>query len=118
MDAMSSNLRRFNVLKQSLILAALLVPSASFAADQTLTDSSDGSEKSICEAISEDQYRCAQAWAICHRDPVDGRCERSGSGGTYGCGAIFNPTACNNSPYGCVWDQSDPTGARCESLGD
>jgi hypothetical protein len=99
------------------VLAALVVCPAVLA-DEPANNSSDTSEKSICEAIAEDSFRCAQAWQICHWDPVDGRCERNPSPTGGGCSQYFNPAACNAAPFGCVWDWKDPTGPRCEALGD
>jgi len=102
------------MLKRSLILAALLVPTAALAADQSPGDQSDGSEKSICEQIGINQFQCAQAFAICHWDPVDGRCEHNP--GPSNCGDAFDPASCSAKP-GCFWDMADPLGPRCESLG-
>lgn len=100
------------MLKQILMIAALLVPSAAFAADQTPADPVDGTEKTICEAIGTDQFRCAQAFAICHWDPVDVRCEHNGGSR---CDQYHDQNGCNAN--NCVWDKEDPLGPRCEALG-
>ncbi|MFT3764853.1 MAG: hypothetical protein QM820_04950 [Minicystis sp.] len=111
------------MLNRIMLCAALLAPASAFAADEVPDDqaecSEDSSEKSICEQIGVNAFKCSQAWQICHWDPVDGRCERNpptpGSGPLVGCSAIVNPFVCNAQPN-CQWDAGDPLGPRCESL--
>lgn len=98
------------MLKQILLVcAALLIPSAAFADDQTPED--DGSaEKDLCNDLGRDQYKCSLRSDICFWDSSDQRCEWVNDPGF--CPQIFNPNSCNSVPM-CFWDTSDQ---RCERL--
>ncbi|WP_437317002.1 hypothetical protein [Sorangium sp. So ce385] len=102
------------MLNRIVLFVALLAPATALAADQAAVDEADGSEKSICDQIGPDPDKCAQAWRYCHWDARDGRCENNVP--VSGCYSIFDPHACN-ATFGCVWDEEDPLGARCEPTG-
>jgi hypothetical protein len=102
------------MLKTMMLGVAILVPGAALAAAPTPGGRGDASVESICDQIGPDAYKCSQAWRYCHWDPLDGRCENNVP--TSGCYQIGDPYQCNQAP-GCVWDQEDPNGPRCEPTG-
>ncbi len=99
------------MLKRILLCAALLVPSAALAADQTPEDRSDGSEKHMCDVIGPDYGKCMAASRYCFWDPVDYRCEALNPG-FLSCGGYADPGLCNADPH-CFWDPAD---VRCETV--
>jgi hypothetical protein len=109
--------------KLMLILGALAVSQAALADDFT-EGVDDGTDKSICEsikptaltpaAVAAAQAKCLSSFN-CVWDAVDIRCETNPILPGTGCASITNPVTCNSLP-GCVWDASDPGGARCEPI--
>jgi hypothetical protein len=111
------------LLSKIVICAALLVPAAAFAADQTTEDPAQGPDKSICDFIrpldplNQDDvlraaYRCGQS-PMCKWDDDDRRCEPFDGHGF--CYHVGDPSTCNATP-GCVWDLGEQPAPRCEPL--
>jgi hypothetical protein len=97
------------MLKRIIICAALVTPSAVFAADLTPGDQPNGSEKDLCNDLGTNEAACHLRPDICFWDTSDKRCEW-----------IIDPQHCATYPEnvcrtvaGCFWDTSD---VRCERL--
>jgi hypothetical protein len=95
------------MLKLIVVCAALLIPSAAFAAGQLSGDPSDGCEKNICEDIGRNRFKCEQA-PQCFWDTTDQRCEWIQD--PWQCGTYLTPISCVSDPE-CFWDAGD---VRCE----
>jgi hypothetical protein len=89
--------------RKILIICGVLFSAKSFAFSQ----------KSICNQIGADRYKCEQAGSICFWDDEDQRCEALRTPAR--CAQYnYSPSACNASS-GCAYDDEDQ---RCEEFGN
>lgn len=100
------------MVKQVLIVAALLVSSAALAAAQIPAAPVDGAEKEICHIIGADQATCLAASSTCEWDNEDSRCEPLAN---TKCRSVFDQAFCDSLRPLCFWDDKDPHGPRCEN---
>jgi hypothetical protein len=100
------------MVKQMLIVAALLVSPAALAADQTPAAPVDGVDKEICHIIGPDKATCLNASATCEWDDEDKRCEPIAISK---CRSVSDEAFCKSLAPQCFWDDADPHGPRCEN---